>query len=61
MINILRGIEINDKNKLLIIMQISQGIYTLRKFGIIHRDLKLENIGIIDKNQIKILILDYLK
>lgn len=55
MINILRGIEINDKNKLLIIMQISQGIYTLRKFGIIHRDLKLENIGIIDKNQIKII------
>ena len=57
--NILRGIEINDKNKLLIIMQISQGIYTLRKFGIIHRDLKLENIGIIDKNQIKIKLFDF--
>jgi calcium-dependent protein kinase len=40
--------NIDDKNKLLIIKQLSESIYTLRKFGIIHRDLKLENILIND-------------
>ena len=42
--------NIDDKNKLLIIKQLSESIYTLRKFGIIHRDLKLENIGIVNNN-----------
>ena len=52
--------HIDDKNKLLIIKQLSESIYTLRKFGIIHRDLKLENIGIINhNNNFKIKLFDF--
>ena len=59
LLTFLHSNEINDKNKLSIIYQLSEGIYTLRKFGIIHRDLKLENIGIVDKNKIKVKLFDF--
>ena len=59
LLTFLHSNEINDKNKLSIIKQLSEGIYTLRKFGIIHRDLKLENIGVVDKNNIKVKLFDF--
>ncbi len=42
-----------------ILFQILSGISYLHFHGIIHRDLKLENIGIIDKNTIKIKLFDF--
>ena len=42
-------------------MQIIEGIYEIHKFGILHRDLKLENILIDDKdsNNLKLKLIDF--
>ena len=46
---------ISEKKICEIMKQIGEGIYYLHSFGIVHRDIKPDNILINDKNEIKII------